>query len=181
MPRKRKGSRRVDPNVLGDGAKRQIEAQGIDLGRHNPKEDANDPHKTDWGRIKGLRSRDQRTLDGIVFDSKVEMSAYRFLRDTGIAFRRQPSFTVQDGFTFQGKKYRPIVYIPDFEIWHEDRPDESILIDMKGHKTRDFMIKWKLMLKTHGRYVHRVTTLKQLQSLVYDNALLPHRNQANAQ
>jgi len=59
-------------------------------------------------------------IDNITFDSALEGRRYSFLKMMEKAskiseLKLQPSFLIQEGFVFQGKKIRPIIYIADFQ------------------------------------------------------------------
>lgn len=57
-----------------------------------------------------------RTHDGEVFDSKLELAAYRWLVDHAIPFERQVEVELQPGFLYQGNKVRKISYFSDFRF-----------------------------------------------------------------
>lgn len=87
---------------------------------------------------KPTKYRNQRCeVDGIKFDSRAEAKRYQTLRLMERAveilwFQRQPSFLLYGGI-----RYRPdfIVQDQDGRIWVED---------VKGHPTKEFMLKAKL-------------------------------------
>ena len=59
-------------------------------------------------------------IDGITFASKMEANRYTKLREMQREhiisdLELQPSFLLQDGFSRNGKKYRPITYVGDFK------------------------------------------------------------------
>ena len=86
-------------------------------------------------------------VDGILFDSKKEADYYIVLKADKKAgkiegFEIQPEFMLQEGFTKNGKRYRPIKYIADFKVAHNDGNIE--IIDTKGVITKEFAIKQKL-------------------------------------
>jgi hypothetical protein len=115
--------------------------------------------------------KDQRTLDGIVFDSKFEMNAYRFLRDRNIPFTRQPRFVLQEGFRdpVSGKRVREIAYEGDFLL--RDREGREFIVDTKGFRTEVFRVKEKMMLN-QGRRVHCIKNLKALVQFLLEHGLL---------
>lgn len=96
-------------------------------------------------------------LDGYVFDSKLEADYYvelKLLKKAGEInfFRIQPQYLLQHAFEKDGKKYREITYIADFEIHHLDGSIE--VVDTKGILTDVFRIKEKLF---HKIYPHKLT------------------------
>ena len=54
----------------------------------------------------------------------------------------QPSYTLQEAFSKNGKKFRPIVYIADFKFL--DKENREIVVDIKGKETVEFKLKQKL-------------------------------------
>src|SRR6185295_7252773 len=87
-----------------------------------------------------------RTCDSIVFDSEREMKAYRALKvlaDMGIItdLKLQPVFVLQEGFTKNGIRYRPIKYVADFSYVQDGRMH---VCDAKGCKVPVYSIKKKL-------------------------------------
>ncbi len=87
------------------------------------------------------------TIDNITFDSKKEAEYYIVLKSDKRAgkikdFELQPEFVLQEGFSKNGKLHRPIKYIADFKVYHNDGSIE--IIDTKGVKTKVFAIKRKL-------------------------------------
>lgn len=98
-------------------------------------------------------------VDGITFDSKREAEYYcelKLLKRAGeiLDFKLQPSFVLLDSFKKYGKTIRAIKYIADFEITHNDGTIE--IVDVKGFKTKDFLIKQKLF---DAKYPHLKLTL----------------------
>jgi mRNA-degrading endonuclease RelE of RelBE toxin-antitoxin system len=86
-------------------------------------------------------------ISGITFDSAAEAEYYLYLLAKQQAgeisnFRRQPRYRLQDGFTKNGKRFRPIDYVADFEV--VDKHGRVTVVDVKGRKTEAFGIKRKL-------------------------------------
>lgn len=84
--------------------------------------------------------------DGIMFDSIAEMHRYcelKILQRSGIItdLQLQPTFILQDKFTKNGTTYRAIKYKADF-MYKEN--GQTIVEDVKGFKTKEFLIKQKL-------------------------------------
>jgi hypothetical protein len=59
--------------------------------------------------------------------------------------KQQPKFTVQPGFRFESKAIREIVYIADFSYFDVETK-KQVVEDTKGFKTKDYMIKKKMLL-----------------------------------
>jgi hypothetical protein len=83
-----------------------------------------------------------RTIDGIVFASKLEMKVYLWLKEAGLEFTRQPRYVLQPKFELNGKKYREICYVGDFLV-------NGVVVDAKGVETDGFKIKEKLLAGVH--------------------------------
>lgn len=157
-------------DCLGRPALLQLQAMGIDVRKYL---DA-PPGR---GRVVipqprqhkfNVSSKEQRTEDGIVFASKLELAAYRFLRDRHIPFDRQVEFVIEEGFEHEGKKYRAVKYVCDFVI---DPKGKRLVVDTKGFRTRMFELKEKLMLKRHGIKIIGIKDLPSLALLVHDHGL----------
>src|SRR5690606_36572054 len=99
-------------------------------------------------------------LDGHAFDSIAESKYYQQLKLREKAgdilfFRLQPRYRLHEGFEKDGKKYRAIDYVADFEIHHKDGYIEAI--DVKGVLTDVFRLKEKLF---NMKYPHKLTLVK---------------------
>jgi hypothetical protein len=86
-------------------------------------------------------------LDGVKFDSKLELFCHQQLKSLGLEFDFQRTVLLQEGFRFRGKAIRPITMIVDF-ILHYD--GQEIYIDTKGFATETSKLKYK-MLKFYVR------------------------------
>jgi hypothetical protein len=98
-------------------------------------------------------------LDGITFDSKLEARYYKQLKwlqenKQIFFFQIQPRYLLQEAFEKDGKKYRRIDYIADFEVHKLDGSIE--VVDIKGKITTDFAIKRKMFEK---RYPHTLSLI----------------------
>jgi hypothetical protein len=99
------------------------------------------------------------TLDGITFDSVKEAKRYaelRLLERAGQIFnlQRQVPFVlipkqVRDGKTIE----RPVVYKADF-VYTEN--GQEIVEDTKGMRTKEYVIKRKLLLWQYGIQIREV-------------------------
>lgn len=91
-------------------------------------------------------------VDGKRFASKKEANYYQELclrlkaKDID-CFILQPRYLLQDGFVKNGQRYRPIYYVADFKIIHNDLSVE--VVDCKGKKTQVYGIKKKLFEKLY--------------------------------
>jgi hypothetical protein len=91
-------------------------------------------------------------VNGIKFHSKKEAERYLVLKDMKrngeiTNLELQPEYILQEGFRYNGKKILPIKYIADFRY---KRQGETIVEDTKGHRTKEYLLKRKMMLKQHG-------------------------------
>ena len=95
-------------------------------------------------------------VDGIVFDSKKEANRYQellLLEKAGEIedLRRQVKYVlVPSQKDDRGKLIeREVSYMADF-VYFDCRASEYVVEDTKGFKTKDYIIKRKLMLFVHG-------------------------------
>jgi len=86
-------------------------------------------------------------LDGVKFDSKLELFCYQQFKSLGLEFDFQRTILLQEGFRFKGKWIRPITMIVDFVLHHNG---QKIYIDTKGFATETSKLKYK-MLKFYVR------------------------------
>lgn len=96
----------------------------------------------------GVAPKNERTLDGIQFDSKKEMQRYgelKLLERGGLIKNLQihPRFTLQRSFTKGLRKFRAIEYEADFEYF-DCLKQKVIVEDTKGVQTKEFKIKQKM-------------------------------------
>lgn len=93
------------------------------------------------------------TLDGIVFDSVRESRRYKelkLLEKAGkiLDLKRQVKYQLIPAQKLNGKTVeRAVTYVADFTYW---QGNEFVVEDTKGFKTKDYIIKRKLMLWIHG-------------------------------
>ena len=91
------------------------------------------------------------TVGGITFDSGLEARRYTQLKILEAAgtvknIKLQPKFRLMDSFKYDGKAVRAIDYIADF-MYEED--GKRIVEDVKGIRTKDYIIKSKLFIKKY--------------------------------
>lgn len=97
---------------------------------------------------------DRVRVDGIWFDSKAEARHYGYLklaRDAGfLTFERQVPYRLE----VNGKLIA--TYRADFVVtWKDGRVEVQ---DVKGVKTKEYLLKKKLMLACHGIEIKEITT-----------------------
>ena len=126
------------------------------------------------GRIK-VSKASERTVEGMVFASKLEAKFYTILKKTIPAghLHLQPEFQLQEGFRdVDGKAVRPIIYKADFLLGPARKkatdpihPD-NIVIDAKGHLTDVFRLKAKMFSYKYKTRLVLVKNLKALQQVM---------------
>ena len=119
------------------------------IGSPNPIADAcgDKPVKrSKYGVDQSAVGKLERTVDGITFDSKVEMRDYLTLKiaqQAGVIsdLELQPRFLLQEKFTdAQGRKHRASYYVSDFRFI---RDGKTVAVDRKGRKTAQYRDKIK--------------------------------------
>lgn len=106
------------------------------------------------------------TVGGVTFDSGLEAKRYKqlkLLEDAGAIKNLilQPKFRLMDGFKYNGKTIRAIDYIADF-MYEEN--GKRIVEDVKGIRTKDYIIKSKLFIKQYileRKYVDEFREMKR--------------------
>ena len=88
----------------------------------------------------------KQEYDGYTFDSIAELRRYKELvllvRAGAISdLTLQPSYELQPSFKANGKTVRAIHYIADFQYSERGR---TVVVDVKGMRTKEFNIKEKL-------------------------------------
>lgn len=105
-----------------------------------------------------MKYKSKKTIiDGHEFPSKKEGKRYVELKrrqELGEIsnLELQPPFLLQEAFTRDKKKYRPITYIADFRYIENGK---VIVEDVKGFKTPEYKIKKKLLLYKHEGFEFR--------------------------
>jgi hypothetical protein len=146
LPKRKRSKRQSRRNLdwlpagpAGEKYRQQILAQGVNL----------DAPAAKAGRYT-VSAEAERTVDGVVFDSKHEARIY--LRLCAVfgkdRVRTQVPFELLPAFELDGKKHRAIAYIADFVL------DDIHVIDAKGHLTGEFKMKHKLFLHRYRRPLH---------------------------
>lgn len=89
---------------------------------------------------------------GRTWDSLKELREYErllMLQRAGeiMDIELQPQFELQPKFTYGGKTERAITYKADFKVTYNDGRIE--IIECKGYKTRDYVLRRKMLLYRH--------------------------------
>lgn len=123
---------------------------------------AQKPKKSKYGNRKVV-------CDGIKFDSEREAARFaelKVLQATGKIrnLRLQANFTLVEGYTtIEGERIKPMVYKADFTYERATVPDQNGTVywlreveDAKGMKTKDYLLKKKLMQEKYGITIREV-------------------------
>lgn len=100
-------------------------------------------------------------IDGHTFDSKREAARYgvlKLLERTGTItdLELQPRFElIPKQRRDDGRPERACEYVADFR-YTDTRTGQTVIEDAKGMRTRDYIMKRKLMLQVHGISVREV-------------------------
>lgn len=125
-----------------------------------------------YNRQRNKYGARQVTKNGMVFDSKREArrdTELRLLQSAGeikelkrqvkfalIPAQREPDKTGPRGGIIRGKVIeRAVDYIADF-VYIDAKTGETIVEDTKGMRTKDYIIKRKLMLYVHGIRIREI-------------------------
>lgn len=98
------------------------------------------------------KNADQRTFDGIVFDSALELRYYRDvllpLIDSGevVDYELQKPYELQPKFVHDGRTVQAIKYVADFYVKYKDGRED--VIDIKGFADATAILKRKLFWYT---------------------------------
>lgn len=97
-------------------------------------------------------------IDNIEFDSKLEANRYvelKLLQRAGKIknLKLQPRFLLQDSFKKNGKTFRKIEYVADFQYIENGK---TIVEDVKGMQTDVFKLKHKIFEKVYPNLELRI-------------------------
>lgn len=98
-------------------------------------------------------------VDGIVFDSKREAKRYAELRvmersgEITDLQRQVPYVLMPKQVNEDGKTERVVIYRADF-VYRRD--GKTVVEDTKGMKTKEYVLKRKMMLYFHGITIHEI-------------------------
>ncbi len=101
----------------------------------------------------------QRTFNGIVFDSRLEMKYYRDvlcpLEKSGdiVVCELQKPYELQPEFDHDGKTVQPIKYVADFFVKYKDGREE--VVDTKGYPDQIALLKRKLFWYNYPNVSYR--------------------------
>jgi hypothetical protein len=123
-------------------------------------------------------------VDGHVFDSKIEANYYEHLKwllehKEIKSFSLQPRYILLDKFKKNGKTYRKMEYIADFEVHHLDGSIE--VVDVKGVETEAFKIKRKLFEHKYPYKLSLVTYVKKYGGWIELDELKKRRKETKKQ
>ena len=126
-----------------------------------------------WNRYKGNKYGNRKIeVGGISFDSKKEARHYTelmLLEKAGkikdlqrqvkfqlIPAQREPDIIGPKGGVKPGKLIeREVSYVADFVFW-DLRTGQTVVEDTKGFRTKDYLLKRKMMLYFHGIRIKEV-------------------------
>ena len=102
------------------------------------------------------------TVDGITFDSQKEAARWCELKlleragEISDLLRQVPIKLLPEQRNEKGKVIeRPVRYVADF-VYTDNRTGEQVVEDTKGARTKEYIIKRKLMLYMHGIRIREV-------------------------
>jgi Protein of unknown function (DUF1064) len=122
-----------------------------------------------------VRSKAQRTVDGVVFASGLEARAYQFFKKRlpEGELHLQPVFLLQEGFEGpDGQLVRPIRYQADFLFGPPRLADDDpvspaqVVVDTKGMRTETFQVKRKIFLYRYRVELHLPKRLSEMEEVV---------------
>lgn len=120
--------------------------------------------------------------DDLQWDSKLEIEHYKILKEHKHLeiIELQKKFILMEGFHYidfpnlKKRKYRDMVYTPDF-ILKIKGIDKLVALESKGYPRKDYNIRKKLFIMTHGdKYYHwqlqsKKQLLKELNDIFKEN------------
>jgi hypothetical protein len=88
-----------------------------------------------------IRNAKKTVFNGVQYDSKLEAKFASTALMLGLPFthHHQP-YTLMEGFVYEGKKYQPTTYTPDFE-------GNGWIVEVKGYANDTWPLKKKMFLK----------------------------------
>ena len=105
-------------------------------------------------------------VDGIVFDSKKEANRYRELKllekagEISDLKLQVPYELIPNQYIGKACVERKLVYVADFEYTDKNPKGELgtevVVEDVKGHRTKEYIIKRKLMLWVYGIRIREI-------------------------
>ena len=110
-------------------------------------------------------------VDWIRFDSTIEADYYRDNKDRIELVH--PRYIIQPEFTKNGKKFKSVSYVADFEL------DDWTVIDIKGMATETAMLKRKMFEYAYPdkQLLRLVFSKKRWGRVEYDNLIKMRKNE----
>lgn len=87
-----------------------------------------------------IRNATKCELDGIRFDSRLEMTCYSTFKQFGIQFELKPKIELLPKIIYGGKTIRAMTFTPDFWLF-----EHKMFVDAKGYPNDAFPLKLKLL------------------------------------
>ena len=103
------------------------------------------PKPSKYGNVK-------TEVDGIEFDSKREAQRYTILK-LRMAAGEIRGLALQERYPLEVNGQLVCTYVGDFSYWEGDK---KVTEDAKGHRTKDYIIKKKLMKAVYGIEVREI-------------------------
>lgn len=106
--------------------------------------------RSKYGVDQTKKGIEKRTYNGEVYDSLAELQFLKEVIEVKMGsgeitkWERQVKFTLQEGFTYKGKKVLPINYIADYVIYLPN--NGRVIIDVKGNPDQVSKLKKKMMM-----------------------------------
>lgn len=154
----------VDVRDLSPKAQRQVYGKLLELqkNRSGATFDGGEGNLTSRKKVaqNGSKFGNKKVVaDGIQFDSKREARRYLDLRAMEIAgqiqnLQLQVKYTLIPSQKIDGKVVeREVSYVADFVY---EQNGKTVVEDSKGHRTKDYILKRKMMLHFHGIQIREV-------------------------
>ena len=154
----------VDISQLSPQAQKQVYGKLLELqkNRSGATFDAGEGNLTSQKKVaqRGSKYGNKKVeVNGIRFDSKKEAKRYLDLRAMEIAgqiqnLQRQVKYKLIPTQRIGGKVVeREVSYVADFVY---EKNGETVVEDTKGHRTKDYILKRKMMLHFHGIQIREV-------------------------
>ena len=154
----------VDVRDLSPKAQRQVYGKLLELqkNRSGATFDGGEGNLTSQKKVAQTGSKfgnKKVVVDGIQFDSKREARRYLDLRAMEIAgqiqnLQLQVKYTLIPSQRIDGKVVeREVSYVADFVY---EQNGKTVVEDSKGHRTKDYILKRKMMLHFHGIQIREV-------------------------
>lgn len=123
--------------------------------------------KSEWEAYYGQDTKSNKygarkvVVDGVTFDSSKEYIRWKelqLLQRSGeiCELQRQVWFALLPSQEYKGKRVEaPVAYIADF-TYIDHRTGEYVVEDVKGFKTKEYILKRKMMLYFHNLRIREV-------------------------